>query len=292
MMGHYALLILLRITGYVSAILPHVIRMKAGYLLGRGLMILSPSRVEITRENIVKAFPTDTPDYHEQIVYGSYHNLGIVLLEISAMYFMSNHMIASYMTFTNISLIEEILSRGKGIVIISGHLANWEYLAFTAGIHARLSFLLVAKDQKNPYVNEAIISLRQRGGNHTVSMDQAAKPLIHALQSNQPVALLIDQAADPHKDARIPFFGRDAIVFESPAALALRFQTPLVFAVPVRNEHGYYSVTLNEVPMDDLSNTPDDIIELTKRHTAMLESAICNHPDQWTWQHNRWKYHA
>ena len=91
MMGHYALLILLRITGYVSAILPHVIRMKAGYLLGRALMILSPSRVEITRENIVKAFPTDTPENHEQIVYGSYHNLGIVLLEISAMYFMRSY---------------------------------------------------------------------------------------------------------------------------------------------------------------------------------------------------------
>ncbi|MBM4174234.1 MAG: hypothetical protein FJ212_07795, partial [Ignavibacteria bacterium] len=28
------------------------------------------------------------------------------------------------------------------------------------------------------------------------------------------------------------------------------------------------------------------------RHTAFLEEAIRTHPDQWTWQHNRWKYHA
>jgi lauroyl/myristoyl acyltransferase len=31
---------------------------------------------------------------------------------------------------------------------------------------------------------------------------------------------------------------------------------------------------------------------LTKRHTAFLEEAIRTHPEQWTWQHNRWKYHA
>ncbi|MFZ9814674.1 MAG: lysophospholipid acyltransferase family protein [Candidatus Kapaibacteriota bacterium] len=292
MIAQYLLLMLLRITGYLSAALPHVIRIQAGKGLGRLLMLLSSKRVAITKDNIIKAFPEEQSTFHDKVLKGSYQNLGIVLLEISAMHFMSNQMIASYMSFENISLIEHILQRGKGIVIISGHLANWEYLAFTAGIHARKSFLLVAKEQKNPFVHAAITELRTRGGNTTVSMEHAAKPLVKSLLHNEPIALLIDQAADPQKDARIPFFGRDAIVFESPAALALRFQTPLVFAVPVRNNDGKYIVTLTEIPIEDLNNTPEDIKILTKRHTAFLESAIRNHPDQWTWQHNRWKYHA
>jgi len=292
MISHYALLILLRVTGYISAALPHVIRQKLGYILGRLLMVLSSSRVAITRNNIIKAFPDKDHSFHDQVLYGSYHNLGTGLLEIAAMYFMSNTLIASKMSFTNISLIGDILNRGKGIVIISGHLANWEYLAFTAGIHARQSFLLVAKDQKNPYVNEAISSLRTRAGNTTVSMDQAAKPLVRALQQHQPIAMLIDQAADPNRDAIIPLFGQDAVVFEAPAALALRFATPLVFAVPIREKDGTYKVTLTEILMDDLSDSPADILTLTKRHTAFLEEAIRTHPEQWTWQHNRWKYHA
>ena len=123
-------------------------------------------------------------------------------------------------------------------------------------------------------------------------MEQAARPLIKALQHNQPVALLIDQAADPKKDVRVPLFGRDAVVFEAPAALALRFHTPLVFAVPVRNADGTYSVTLTEIITDDLTSSKEDILELTKRHTTFLEQAIKEHPEQWTWQHNRWKYHA
>jgi KDO2-lipid IV(A) lauroyltransferase len=123
-------------------------------------------------------------------------------------------------------------------------------------------------------------------------MEQAARPLIQALQHNQPVALLIDQAADPQTDVRIPLFGRDAVVFEAPAALALRFETPLVFAVPVRNADGTYTVTLTEIKTDDLTSSKDDILELTKRHTAFLEQAIKEYPEQWTWQHNRWKYHA
>ncbi len=292
MISHYALLIILRITGYLSAAVPHGIRQESGYILGRLLMALSSSRVALTRENIIKAFPEKDSTFHEDLLYGSYANLGTVLLEIAAMYFMSNQLIASKMSFTNITLIDNILKRGKGIVIISGHLANWEYLAFTAGIHAQRSFLLVAKDQRNAYINEAITFMRTRAGNTTVSMEKAAKPLVRALQQHQPIAMLIDQAADPKRDAIIPFLGRDAVVFEAPAALALRFQTPLVFAVPIRQKDGTYKVTLTEIPMDDLSDSPSDIVVLTKRHTTFLEEAIRTHPEQWTWQHNRWKYHA
>jgi len=292
MISHYGLLIILRITGYLSAAVPHGIRQKSGYILGRLLMALSSSRVALTRENIIKAFPEKDSTFHEDVLFGSYANLGTVLLEIAAMYFMSNQLIASKMSFTNITLIDNILKRGKGIVIISGHLANWEYLAFTAGIHAQRSFLLVAKEQRNAYINEAITFMRTRAGNTTVSMEKAAKPLVRALQHHQPIAMLIDQAADPKRDAIIPFLGRDAVVFEAPAALALRFQTPLVFAVPIRQKDGTYKVTLTEIPMDDLSDSPSDIVVLTKRHTAFLEEAIRTHPEQWTWQHNRWKYHA
>ena len=292
MIRNYALLILLRVTGYVSASLPHTLRVQAGHALGRILMLLSASRVSITKNNIVSAFPDKDSLFHKQVLIGSYHNLGIVLLEIAAMYFMSNKSIASLMTFTNISLIEDILARGKGIVIISGHLANWEYLAFTAGIHANQSFLLVAKQQKNPFVDKAITELRTRAGNTTVSMEEAARPLVKALQNNQPVALLIDQAADPKRDAHIDLFGRKAVVFEAPAALSLRYGTPLVFAIPVRNDNGTYSVTLTEIQTDDLTSSNQDILELTRRHTAFLEKSIREHPDQWTWQHNRWKYHV
>jgi len=292
MIVQYALLILLRCTGYISAMLPMRVLQLAGTLLGRILMILSSKRVAITLDNIKNAFPEDDEEFHNALLKGSYANLGIVLLEIAAMYFLSNEQVAQRMKFKNIELIQHILAKGKGIVIISGHLTNWEYLAFTAGIHAQCSFLLVAKSQKNPFIDAAITALRRRGGNKTVDMDKAARPLIQALQHNQPVALLIDQAADPQKDALIPLFGRNAVVFEAPAAMALRFGTPLVFAVPIRDAQGYYSVTLTEIKTDDLTSTKEDIVELTRRHTAFLEQAITEHPDQWTWQHNRWKYHV
>ncbi len=292
MIQQYAILILLRCTGYVSAVLSISMLQKAGALLGKILMSLSSKRVAITLENIEKAFPEKNSISKQKILKESYANLGIVLLEIASMYFLRNEQVAKRMTFRNISLIHDILKRGKGIVIISGHLTNWEFLAFTAGVHANLSFLLVAKSQKNPYIDSALTALRRRGGNTTVGMEQAARPLIQALQHNQPVALLIDQAADPKKDVRVPLFGRDAVVFEAPAALALRFHTPLVFAVPVRNADGTYSVTLTEIITDDLTSSKEDILELTKRHTTFLEQAIKEHPEQWTWQHNRWKYHA
>ena len=285
-----AIHILLRFLGYIGAVLSPSMIKKFGSVIGLFMRKLNKKRVRITFDNIQKAFPEKNVQECNQIVIDSYTNLGIVLLEVSSMYFMNDNQLISKIHFENIDIIEKLLQNGRGLVILSGHFANWELLAYSAGVYTGNSFLMVAKEQKNSYVNSAMKELRERKNNVTVPMEQAARPLISALQNNKPVALLVDQAADPHKDIILPFFNRPAVIFEAPATLCLRFNAPMIFGVPIRDKDGHYSVTLKEVPFDDLNNDRTGIEELTKRHLAMLEQEIRKNPAQWAWQHNRWKY--
>ncbi len=40
--------------------------------------------------------------------------------------------ISNYIKYDNIELIDELLKKGKGLLLLSGHYGNWEYLAFSA----------------------------------------------------------------------------------------------------------------------------------------------------------------
>ncbi len=86
--------------------------------------------------------------------------------------------------------------------------------------------------------------------------------------------------------------GRPAVTHEAPAQLALRLAAPIIIGFACRKPDGIYTVRLEEIPFDDLSNTAEGRKELTKRHVAALENIIRRYPEQWAWQHKRWKYEA
>lgn len=291
-MKNIFILFLFRSIGIFSAMLTCSLRNKVGSFIGYVLRILSKKRESITFNNIKHAFPHKDNQEYCRLTALSYQNLGIVLLEISAMPFLSDTKIKSMMSFPNIDIVHTLLQKGKGIILISAHIGNWELLAYAAGLVMQQSVLLVAKEQRNPLIHKAITSLRQRAGNRTVSMEKAAKPLINSLKENKPIALLVDQAADPKKDVFLPFFGRKAAVFEAPASLSLRYDAPLVLCIPHRDNYGHYTVTMKEIKSDDLTFSKENVFELTQRHLKELEYAIEQAPEQWTWQHNRWKYEA
>ena len=131
--------------------------------------------------------------------------------------------------------------------------------------------------------------MRLRTGNTLINAGDI-RGMYHLLQNHGCIALLADQAA-PGESVRVNFFGREVPTFEGPARLALRTQTPMLFAECLRKENGDYAINFFPVPFDDLLNdSPENIRALTYRHAHILEEAIRRHPDQWLWQHKRWKY--
>jgi KDO2-lipid IV(A) lauroyltransferase len=74
------------------------------------------------------------------------------------------------------------------------------------------------------------------------------------------------------------------------AELALRYDLPLVMGFAVRQSDGTYFADIREVDHSDLTFSRDNVKILTQRHVKVLEDVICEHPEQWTWMHKRWKY--
>lgn len=261
-------------------------------LVGLGIGLAQLGRIlgfrrEVTLENIRRAYPNESATFHTRLLSGTYANLGRVFAEMLYLRFASPRKIREGIAFKNPERFGTLLRTGRGLVVVSAHVANWEWMALAGPLYLEKNFSIVIKNNPVGFTEHFLQRLRRRTGN-TMINSADVRLMFRTLQDGGCVALLGDQAA-PGGSAHVRFLGTDVSAFEGPARLALRTRSPLLFAKCVR-EGGSYTLEFIEVPFDDLTeDTPETVRELTQRHTRLLDATIREHPEQWVWQHRRWK---
>ncbi len=287
---NYLITLLLLFIGLISSILSIKMRYNFGCLIGNGMKLLSKTRYNITLENLKNAFPENSLGWIKDKANKSYHNLGIVLAEVLALKNLTGKDIENYINYKNLNLIKDVYSRGKGVILLSAHYGNWEFLAYSCGLFTKLPVLIVVKPQQNVYSDKILNEYRTKAGNKVISMYQAARALVNNIRGGGMVAMLVDQSATQDKDIYVDFFGRKAATYKSPAEIALKFNIPIIMGFAVRNPNRTYNVDLIELKHDDLKYSEEGIKELTERHVKILEDMIREKPELWAWQHKRWKH--
>lgn len=284
--SHYFLMLLSAISSRLSM----KSRNKLGRMLGGILQRLSKERRNVTLRNLSESLPNLSPAEHNKICRNSYDNLGITLAELLAFPSMSEADFKNYVKITNTELVEEKMKSGKGIILLSGHFGNWELMAYVAGLILNLPITIIVKPQSNKLSDKYLNKFRTQGGNKIVPMSNAARTILQALKKNEAIALLVDQSADWQKDVFVDFFGRPAATYEAPAAIALKYGSPIITGFAHRLPDCTYLVELKELDYSDLDDSHESIIELTRRHVKVLEDNIMMNPGLWSWQHKRWKH--
>ncbi|MBU3698737.1 MAG: lysophospholipid acyltransferase family protein [Candidatus Kapabacteria bacterium] len=260
-----------------------------GVRLGRIMRGISPKRVGITAGNIAMAYPELPQVRQREILNESYENLGIVLAELLATPSVSRADIEAHFEIRGIEPIVERHRAGLPSILLSAHYGNWELGAMAAGISLGAPVNIVYHPQSNAVADKILNSYRTKFGNVLIPMGSAARAMVKLLSGGGTIGIIVDQHGVPEKDPWIRFMGRPTPTYEAPAALALRFNAPIYFSCCDRRDDGRYIVEFSEVPMSDLDNSRQGVIELTKRHVRMLEDVIRRRPGQWAWQHRRWR---
>lgn len=260
-----------------------------GKIFGILLYYIGPKRRKITFNNIKEGLKLSSSET-TKITKESYQNLGITLFEMIKLKTYTDSQISQLVKFSNIELIDELLSRGRGLIMMTGHYGNWELLAYSSGLFSKKQVNVIVKNQKNELFDKYIIQNREKSGNKMIAAGNAAREIINIIKNKGIVALIADQSADPNKDVFVDFFGRQAATYEAPASLALKFNIPIMMGYAVRQNDNTYISHLTEIDHSDLVYNKKDIEELTQRHVKHLENQILEVPGQWSWQHRRWKH--
>jgi KDO2-lipid IV(A) lauroyltransferase len=251
---------------------------------------LIPIRKKTTIENLTNAFPEYSPGKIKQIAFGSYKSFAIALIEILSVPWMNKDDIINSVKCSNINLVKEKYNENKGVILLTAHYGNWEFLALSIGLQADISFAVVVKAQRNTYVSDWLNKMRCKWGNNVVPLGISIRQIYKELKNKNVVAMVADQRG-PFDGVRVNFFDRRTSVYSGPAVLALKTKAPILYAISVRQPDSSYVCEFFEIKINDLpDNEEDKIVELNQRMTDFLESYIRKHPEQWLWMHKRWKY--
>jgi Kdo2-lipid IVA lauroyltransferase/acyltransferase len=260
---------------------------KLGYRLLGGLRRVAMRNLEI-------AFPEMPDRERAALARGTFENLGRVLGETSQLQKASK---ADIETIVDFELSEEARglyqkskAEGRGVLITTGHLGNWELLVLAFGsLYEPISYL--ARPIDNPLIEEFTSRIRRQFGNRPINKTGSVMTAIGVLREGGILGILSDVNAHPKEAVFVPFFNVSAATAAGAAMIAIRANALVFPAFCVWDkEIGRFKFVHGAIL--EPANTGDrkaDIAATTAAYTAEIEKIIRRYPDQWMWIHRRWK---
>jgi len=275
----------LRVYAKVTYILPIFLARLSGRLLARLAYCVLPRRRRIGMSNLDRAYGESLSRKDKAaILRASFENFGITAAEFSRIPDLSTQRGRRYVRVEGVDCID----RSRGSLIVSAHLANWEWMGPSL---ARLGFDVagVVQNYRDPNRRELIESVRRAGGVESIPKHRAATTILRALRKGKLVGLAIDQSTR-NGACLVEFFGHPCWATAAPAHLALRTGVPIYIAWMKREKDGNYTGTVSgPVEFEKTGDPEADVAAYTQSLQSAIESLIRENPEQWMWTHDRWK---
>jgi KDO2-lipid IV(A) lauroyltransferase len=242
-------------------------------------------RRKVVDENLLRAFPDESQAWRNRVARESYRHLVREAVAMTRFSRLGPEFIRARVDFEGEAEAREAIASGTGIVIVSGHLGNWELGGATLACKGFPVTAAVAR-QSNPLFNEDVSDTRRSMDIDAVFRDRGYRPFLTAIRKGRMLAMVADQNANSGA-VFVDFFGVPAATASGPAVLAMRSGAPLYLAVCIRNPGSYdrYHIPARFVPVHE----DDTVQSVVQRYTTMFEELIRDYPDQYFWHHRRWK---
>lgn len=275
-------------------LLPRRAALAAATSLAAGGYYLLGGLRRVAMANIAIAFPEKDQVERVRLVKGGFRNLGRILGEFSQFPKATSEVLKNIIEFqvdpSVYAEYQRLKSEGRGIIIVSPHLGNWEMLVFGwATYDGPMSYL--ARPLDNPLLEKLTADLRKKFGNRPINKTNSVMTAARVLREEGLLGILADVNAHPKEGVFVPFFGVPACTSTGVALLAMRTNSailPMCGAWDEEKQH-YVAVHGKLIYAADTGDRKPDVLETTAAFTAEVEKLIRRFPDQWLWIHKRWK---
>ncbi|KDN56376.1 lipd A biosynthesis protein [Flavobacterium seoulense] len=190
---------------------------------------------------------------------------------------------------TNIELMKEYEEKGKSIMLLASHYANWEWL-LSLNLQFSYQGVAVYKRIANRYFDKLIKDIRSKYNTELVATDKTI-PLM-ANNNRKGILSVYGLASDQSpKTVQIAhwesFMGIVTPAHIGPELLSKKYNLNVVFAKIRKVKRGYYEATIIPIT-DDPKSLPN--YEIIHRYIKEVEKQIYEAPEYYFWTHRRWKH--
>lgn len=245
-------------------------------------------RRNVALTNLGIAYPESDPSWRREVVKKLYCNLSLSVMEFLILT-KNPKAVSKWVTkVEGEEHLENLSKSGRGAVLLTAHVGNWELLAAWL---ACKGYPLVAgvRDPNDVHVSKLLAYYRKALGVETIPKKSLLLKGAKLLKQGKFIGILADQ--DGGTDGiRVSFMGKVASTVGGPAALSLLTKAPVVPIVSYRIAP-YEHEILVLPPIEPLYELPREeaIREMTIKFNDILEGFIRRSPEQWLWLHRRWR---
>ena len=183
--------------------------------------------------------------------------------------------------------LDEALETGRGIMMITGHIGNWEILVHIPHILGT-PFSVMADVRKDPLLESIVEKIRSRSGATILPPKGMARMLIRELKKGRIIGMVIDERGDLHGGLFCDVFGMPAPTNRAPAFIALKGNALVLPVYAVKISGLYHIVFSKSVDTAAYKSHDDAISSLSSFMQSWITTVVKEHPHQWFWLYSRW----
>lgn len=278
----WALVFLAKLLVYI---LPVCVLLGLGRLLARMAYPFLKRRKEIALINLRLCFPEKDDKEINQLCKKSFESLGMSAIETLMAWFLPNWRFKRIsFEFHNKDTFEKAYNEKKPIILMGGHFTPMEMIGRYVGMnYPRLH--LVYQKHKSPFFEYLMTSSR---GRYTHKIERKdVRGMLRTLKNGNVLWYAPDQDLGNERSLFVPFFNIPCATVVAIPWIAKK--TGALMAMGhFRRKEDYSGYVLALDQYDEHYATGDDYKD-TLRYNQYLESVIRKYPDQYLWQHRRFK---
>jgi KDO2-lipid IV(A) lauroyltransferase len=191
--------------------------------------------------------------------------------------------------------LDDLLTQGRGVVIVGGHFGNWELGGVALRLLHGYPLTVVGKSEASPVVGGIRRRMRESLGIDTLEIGQMLETALRIrrlLAANGIVAMLLDRHLG-RDQVDVTFFGRPTAFLRTPAMIGYLSGAPLLPAFMIRQADNRFLGALGEpITVDTTESTEVAVQVATQAFAMQLEARIRAHPQLWYQFYPYWRSEA
>jgi KDO2-lipid IV(A) lauroyltransferase len=245
-------------------------------------------RRNVVKNNLSHAFPKKSEKEIKKIEKDFYKRFVDFIFESIKSVSISEKALLARTKIKNPEFIEKLYAENKNLIVVCGHINNWEYYSLSLPKQIKYKTHSVYQPLKNKFYDQILYKSRSRNGMRLIETKQLIPFFKEETDEKRLVVIVNDQSPSNRDHAHWnKFLNQDTGWNTGPEKLAQKFDYAVVFGHAKRLKRGFYEVVFDLISKDAPHSGKG---EITQKYSQLLEELIKDAPEAWLWSHKRWKH--
>ena len=265
-------------------LMPYRWQLALGRQCGRLLHGLLRRRRDIVRVNLELCFPHQSVAERNRVALRCFESMGMGMLEIGIAWWARDPRSFCECTIKGLEHIQEALRGGQGVLLCGAHLHSAELAGRFLALEQDIA--IVYRPQNDVVADAVANGCRSRYYSDLIQ-HRDIRGVLRALAKNRVVWYAPDIDAGSKRNVFAPFFGVPAASLTATSRLAKVSGAPVIPCFYFRRADGSgYDIEVGPA----LDRFPSGaVLDDTVRINSLIEGAVRRKPEQYFWQHRRFK---